>query len=103
VHVVGQQVLAARALTDAVDYRYAGRDGHEVTIEPITLPDEVAARCVQLSKQLGLPFCGIDLMARPDGSWVCFEVNPSPGYSWYQEAAGLPIADALVAWLAHRD
>ena len=24
-----------------------------------------------------------------------------PGYSWYEEAAGLPIADALVRWLAH--
>lgn len=102
VHVVGDRVLAARARTDAVDYRYAGRDGHEVRLKPIDLPDDVARRCVELSERLGLPFCGIDLMARPDGSWVCFEVNPSPGYSWYEQAADLPIADALVSWLAHR-
>ena len=102
VHVVGDTVLAARARTDAVDYRYASRDGLEVRLEPIDLPDRVARRCVVLSERLGLPFCGIDLMARPDGSWVCFEVNPSPGYSWYEQAADLPIADTLVSWLAHR-
>lgn len=103
VHVVGNRVLAARATTGAVDYRYAGRDGHEVVIEVVDVPDDVARRCIALSRRLGLPFCGIDLMERPDGSWVCFEVNPSPGYSWYAEAAGLPIADALVEWLDHRD
>jgi hypothetical protein len=103
VHVVGGRVLAARASTEAVDYRYASRDGHPVSLEAIEVPSEVAERCLALSGSLGLPFCGIDLMARPDGSWVCFEVNPSPGYSWYEEAAGLPISDALVAWLAHED
>lgn len=103
VHVVGTRLLAARATTDAVDYRYAGRDGQEVSLAAVDLGDDVACRCLALSQRLGLPFCGIDLMQRPDGSWVCFEVNPSPGYSWYAEATGLPIADALVQWLDHRD
>ncbi len=102
VHVVGDRVLAARASTEAVDYRYARRDGFDVSLDPVSLPDDVARRCVRLAERLGLPFAGIDLMARPDGSWVCFEVNPSPGYSWYEEATGLPISDALVSWLAGR-
>ena len=49
---------------------------------------------------LDLPFCGVDLRQRPDDSWVCFEVNPSPGYSWYESAADLPISNQLVMWLA---
>ena len=61
-----------------------------------------ARRCVGLATALELPFCGIDLCHRPDDSWLCYEVNPSPGYSWYEEATGLPISDALVAWLASR-
>lgn len=100
VHVVGERLLAVRAATTALDYRYASRDGHEVTLEPIDLDDDLAVRCRTLSRSLGLPFCGIDLMLRPDGSYVCFEVNPSPGYSWYEEQTGLPISEALVSWLA---
>jgi glutathione synthase/RimK-type ligase-like ATP-grasp enzyme len=100
VHVVGGAVLAARARSDAVDYRYAGRDGLEVELEPVELPADVADRCVALAAALELPFCGVDLRARPDGTWVCFEVNPSPGYSWYETGAGLPISATLVRWLA---
>jgi glutathione synthase/RimK-type ligase-like ATP-grasp enzyme len=100
VHVVGDEVLAARARTDAVDYRYARSDGLDVALEPADLPDDVARRCVALAGALGLPFCGVDLRERPDGSWVCFEVNPSPGYSWYETSAALPISDMLVRWLA---
>ena len=102
VHVVGTRLLAARATTAAIDYRYAGRDGHDVSLQATDVPDEVAERCLVLSRRLGLPFCGIDLMERPDGSWVCFEVNPSPGYSWYEQSTGLAISDALVAWLDHQ-
>ena len=102
VHVVGDEVLAARAYSGAVDYRYASRDGLDVTLEPVEVPADVAERCVALAAALALPFCGVDLRQRPDGTWVCFEVNPSPGYSWYESAAGLPISSRLVAWLAGR-
>jgi glutathione synthase/RimK-type ligase-like ATP-grasp enzyme len=100
VHVVGRRVLAARIASGALDYRYAGRDGLGLELEPTQIPDHVADRCRALSAELDLPFCGIDLCHRTDGSWLCYEVNPSPGYSWYEEATGLPISDALVAWLS---
>lgn len=100
VHVVGDRILAAQAVTEAVDYRYASRDGEPLELRATALPEDVAARCRRLARLLGLPFCGVDLMRRADGTWVCFEVNPSPGYSWYEQQADLPISDALVAWLA---
>jgi glutathione synthase/RimK-type ligase-like ATP-grasp enzyme len=49
---------------------------------------------------LDLPLCGIDLKRASDGRYFCFEVNPSPAYSYYQENAGQPIAEALVRFLA---
>ena len=100
VHVVGTHVLAAQVRSEALDYRYAHRDGLDLDLEPTQIPPDIARRCVGLATALELPFCGIDLCHRPDGSWLCYEVNPSPGYSWYEEATGLPISDALVAWLA---
>lgn len=100
VHVIDDKVFAARARSEAIDYRYARHDGLDVTLEAIELPDDVARRCVDLAAMLDLPFCGVDLRQRPDDSWVCFEVNPSPGYSWYESAADLPISNRLVMWLA---
>jgi glutathione synthase/RimK-type ligase-like ATP-grasp enzyme len=100
VHVVGTRTFAARIVSDAVDYRYAGRDGLDVDMIPFDLPDDVAGRCIDLARRLGLPFCGIDFKVSPGGEYVCFEVNPSPAYSYYQEVTGAPISDALVRYLA---
>jgi hypothetical protein len=100
VHVVGARVFATRIVTSGgTDYRYAARDGHDVTLTPDVLPGEVADACTRLSAALDLPFCGIDLRHGTDGRYYCFEANPSPAYSYYEQAAGQPIAAALVDWL----
>ena len=91
VHIVGEQVFATEIVSTAVDYRYAHRDGLEVEMHPVVLPTDIAARCVQLSKTLQLPFCGIDLMRTSRGEYYCFEVNPSPAYSYFEHEAGQPI------------
>jgi hypothetical protein len=100
VHVVGERVFAARIVSEAVDYRYAGRDGLDAEMQAFDLPHEIADRCRALSRRLALPFCGVDFKVRPNGQYVCFEVNPSPAYSYYQEQTGMPISDALVRYLA---
>jgi len=99
VHVAGDQVFATQIRSTAVDYRYAGRDGLDVEMEALELPDEIAARCLTLAQVLGLPLCGIDLKRTPDGDYYCFEVNPSPAFSYYQEQTGQPIADAVATCL----
>jgi hypothetical protein len=100
VHVVGDEVFATEIETEAVDYRYAARDGISMSMRPFSLPAEVADACRRLSGDLRLPFTGIDLKRSSDGRWFCFEANPSPAYSFYEGATGQPIADALVRYLA---
>jgi hypothetical protein len=100
VHVVGREVFATDVTTDAVDYRYAQRDGFDLEMRAASLPPTVADRCRALAGDLGLPLCGIDLKRSPGGAYYCFEVNPSPAYSYYQEQTGQPIADAIVRLLA---
>lgn len=97
VHVVGSQVFATACASPVVDYRYA-EGAAELT--PYELPEPVANRCVALAQALDLPVAGIDLKRRPDGGWTCFEVNPSPGFSWFEAATGQPIARAIAALLA---
>jgi glutathione synthase/RimK-type ligase-like ATP-grasp enzyme len=95
VHVIGEEVLATAAVTSAVDYRYASRDDTETQLEPIELSDELRARCVALAASLGLEFAGIDLKRTDDGEIYCFEVNPSPGFSYFESSTGQPIAHAV--------
>lgn len=100
VHVVGTRVFATEIRSPVVDYRYARRDGADAVLEAVELPADIAVRCVALCARLDLPFAGIDLRRRPDGGYVCFEVNPMPGYSYFEAEAGQPISTALVEFLA---
>jgi len=98
VHVVGGAVFACEIGSATIDYRY--REGGEPAVmRPVELPPEVAERCVAVATALDLPLAGIDLLRDGEGRWWCFEVNPSPAYSCFEEPTGLPIAAALARWL----
>lgn len=103
VHVVGERVFPSRITTEATDYRYAARDGLEARHEAIELPPELAGACVALAADLELPLAGIDLRIGPDGIATCFEVNPMPAFSWFEEQCGQPIAAAIVELLAQHN
>src|SRR5262249_58033398 len=103
VHGVGSARSATAIESPSVDYRYAAGDGNDVALRSTILPPDVEDRCRELTRRLGLAFSGIDLKRTPDGEWFCFKVNTSPGYSYYQEQSGQPIADALVRYLAGSD
>jgi glutathione synthase/RimK-type ligase-like ATP-grasp enzyme len=100
VHTVGEQVFATRVLSEAVDYRYAGRDRLSVQMTPASLPSDVTQSCLRLARELDLDLAGIDLKETPDGDYYCFEVNPSPGFLYYERFTGQPISKA-VADLLH--
>jgi glutathione synthase/RimK-type ligase-like ATP-grasp enzyme len=100
VHVVGTRCFAAEIQSSATDYRYA-RGGEQTRLQTHRLPAGVARRCVDLAQALDLPLAGIDLRQRPDGQYVCFEVNPMPAYSYYESNTGLPISLALADLLAN--
>jgi glutathione synthase/RimK-type ligase-like ATP-grasp enzyme len=45
---------------------------------------------------------GIDLRFTRDGEVYCFEVNPSPVYSYYEARTGQAIASAVAEYLMGR-
>jgi hypothetical protein len=100
VHVVADAVFACEVVSDADDYRYAERGHGGVEILPATLPLDVAERCRRLAKAIGLPVTGIDLRHGTDGGWYCLEANPSPAFTYYEQATGQPIAAAVARLLA---
>ena len=102
-HVVGDEVLATRVRSGADDYRYAARSGAAVEVAEVALPDDVARRCRAAVRGMGLHVAGVDLRHAPDGRWVCFEVNPSPAFTFYERATGQRIANAVARLLIGLD
>lgn len=104
VHTIGEEVFATAVSTDATDYRYAHRQiGDPAELRAVELSDWLAAKCVALARGLGLDFAGIDLKVTPDDQIYCFEVNPSPAFSYYEGNTGQPISRAVARYLAGRN
>ena len=101
VHTVGDALFASCVHSEAVDYRYGAREGHDVVMEPAVIPTGVERACLRLARQLDLLLAGIDLKRAPDGSYYCFEVNPSPGFLYYEQHTRQPISTAVADLLQH--
>jgi glutathione synthase/RimK-type ligase-like ATP-grasp enzyme len=99
VHVVGEYWFACSVKSSAADYRYAGTSGATAELSAFELPEPLGRQLVALARQMDLQVAGIDLRLTPEGSWVCFEVNPSPGFPWYEDSTGHPIAEAIAELL----
>ena len=52
-----------------------------------------------LGERSHLLHAGIDLKETPDGEWCCFEVNPCPGFIFFERHTGQPISLALAEFL----
>jgi glutathione synthase/RimK-type ligase-like ATP-grasp enzyme len=96
VHVVGETVFACKIVSAADDYRYATEPAD---MQPCDLPQDVSERCRVLARSMQLSLAGIDLRCAGDGSWYCFEVNSSPGFTYFEQRTGQPIAEAIAQLL----
>jgi glutathione synthase/RimK-type ligase-like ATP-grasp enzyme len=104
VHVIGNKVFPTKITTTGVDYRYAHKEENgDTDLEPYTIPKKIEDACIKLTAALGLHFSGIDLREGIDGNWYCFEVNPMPGYSYYENNTGQAISAALANYLCGKE
>lgn len=99
VHIVGDRLFACEILSDADDYRYAGRQGLSVEMRSCDLPSDCANRCLELCQAMGLAVAGVDFRRTPDDQWYCLEVNPSPGFTYFQTQTGQAIDQAIAELL----
>jgi hypothetical protein len=98
VHVIGGEIFASEIVSNADDYRYAPLSGDSLEIRPYDLPADCAAKCRSMAEAMGFIIAGVDLRC-DNGTWYCFEVNPSPGFMYYQEQTGQPIDEAVARLL----
>lgn len=99
VHVVGEEVFVCEIQSSADDYRYASMHDATTAVRRCELPVDCTELCVEMASAMQLSVAGIDLRRTPSGKWYCLEVNPAPGFSFYQQATGLPIDEAVARLL----
>jgi glutathione synthase/RimK-type ligase-like ATP-grasp enzyme len=100
VTVVGYEVFATELVTERplpIDWRAAPDD--EVSFRPVTLPDDVARRCVAMCDSLHLSYGAFDFVRSDTGRYIFLELNPSGQWGWIEYATGQPITDAIVTLL----
>ena len=98
VTVVGKQVfVVAIHSQETEDTKIDWRRGSNPNLrhEIITLPDEVAEKCVRIVQSQSLRFGAIDLVQDPDGKFWFLECNPNGQWAWIENRTGLPIAGAI--------
>lgn len=84
VHVIVDQCFAVIITSSAVDYRY-GETAPK--FEKYKLPKSISEECIDISKQMQLKFCGIDLIKKGNEYYI-LEVNPAPGWTYFEEPTG---------------
>jgi hypothetical protein len=99
IHVVGDRVFACEIVSSADDYRFAMTQQDRVELRRFEVPAVIAQRCIGLTASLGLVVAGIDLRRTPDDEWVCFEANAVAGFTYYQDATGDRIDEAIARLL----
>jgi hypothetical protein len=101
IHVVGDEVFGCEILSEADDYRYPSGQSAGVQVQSWRVPDDLARRCRRLATALNFAVAGIDLRRTSAGRFYCFEANPSPGFSFYEEATGQPVGEAIARLLSN--
>jgi glutathione synthase/RimK-type ligase-like ATP-grasp enzyme len=102
--VVGARVHAVEIFSQEtsrtrVDWR---RYDHRTRYEALRLPRAVERACVQVTRDVGLDYAGIDLVRTPRDEYVFLEVNSEPAWLWIEDLTGLPLSREIARLIAKR-
>jgi len=99
VSVISDKIYAVKILENNLgidgDWRLKKND---ISYVPINLPEDIEKKCVQLLKDLGLAFGGIDLI-ESKGKYYFIEVNPTGEWAWLVDNSGLKIYEGICDYL----
>jgi len=96
--VVGNEIFAAKIHSQSNDdSRIDWRNTAEILEHTrYDLPSDVAAKCVALTKALGLNFGAIDMVVDEDGEYLFLEINPNGQWAWIESRLSYPISESIV-------
>lgn len=84
---------------NTIDWRKPNQD---VSWDTYTISESLREQLIALMQKLDLSFGAIDLIAKPDGSYVFLEVNPVGEWGMLEMELNLPISQAIAKGLLNR-
>lgn len=103
VHFVGSDYVALRIDSNRLDYRYAKRQGGQISTSVIDLPPSERFKAIEFMHRHGLLFAGFDFKVDEQGNWWVLEANPMPGFEFFDKYADGAISNLLLRQLAGDD
>lgn len=100
VHFVESDYVALRIDSDRLDYRYAKRQGGQISTRIVDLPQLERFKAIEFMRHQGLLFAGFDFKVDEHGNWWVLEANPMPGFEFFDKHANGAISDLLARHLA---
>ncbi len=100
--VVGKEHLVCRIdsqLSSKSKYDWRRYDIAHTPHSQIIPPENVRTQVNHFMKLLSLDYGAIDFIVTPSGKWVFLEINCMGQWLWIEQLTGIPIADAIVAWI----
>lgn len=95
VTVVGNEIFGTRIDSQSGRGKIDWRHDYTVEMEPFELPTDIAAKCFDLTKSLGLNYGAIDLVLTDAAQYIFLEINCGGQYLWVEEITKQPISDAV--------
>jgi hypothetical protein len=93
--VFGDDILAARLVSDRLDWRYP----LDAACSAVSIPPALGAKLCALLDRLGLRMGVFDLKEQPDGEPVFLEVNPQGQFLFLEGLCGLPLTDRFATFV----
>lgn len=101
VTTVGDRLFAVRTIRDAPIDHVDWRRSSDVAgiFEVGDLPRDVSDRLLTLCERNAINFGAHDLIETPKGEFYFLETNPAGQWGWLEVELGLPVGEAIAAWL----
>lgn len=100
VTVVGEKVFAAQIESQAGKGKLDWRSDYSVPMSKVVLPDEIAGKCLNVLRALGLNYGAFDFCLDKNSRYVFLEVNPAGQYLWLEERTQQNISEEIALLLA---
>ena len=99
VTVIGEQWFATAIHSQGnreteVDWRRGSRV--DLAHQTVPLPEDIAQRCLMLTRALDLRYAAIDLIRDTAGAYWFLEINPNGQWAWIERRTGAPLSAAIV-------
>lgn len=102
VTVIDDELAVAEIIPDQPDAQLDWRLDIGARVLPATLPNDICAKLLRLTRKLGLRYGAIDLREDSDGQMWFFEVNPGGQFLFKDVHGKIPVLPLMAKALAHR-